>query len=121
MTAESTAAKPYPPPAKTQAQLIYEQHQRSRQRFATGVAASWVVLLLLLIFIFSGIRFNVGPIQVTTIRLDVSFIRQWIPFISGGIGQTIGISFLSIVFATLLALLAALGRLSRLAPVYALS
>jgi polar amino acid transport system permease protein len=44
-----------------------------------------------------------------------------VPFISEGIRETLLISVLSILFATVLALLAALGRLSRIAPVYALS
>jgi polar amino acid transport system permease protein len=53
--------------------------------------------------------------------LDWTFISDWAPFISEGIWQTIGISTLSILFATLLALLAALGRLSGFPPIYALS
>mgnify|MGYP001567119039 FL=1 len=110
-----------------------------------GVIASWVALLLLLGFVFSGLRISSGPsgtivsipkadrvyfstpvglpvqITITTIGLDTDFIKTWAPFISAGIWQTIGISILSILLATLLALLAALGRLSGFPPIYALS
>lgn len=109
------------PPSKTQAELIYEQFRRSQQRFTLGVTVSWVVLLLLLGLIFSGLHATIGPFTFTTIHLDLQFIRDWTPFIAQGIWQTISISALSILFATLLALLAALGRLSRFPPIYALS
>ena len=42
-------------------------------------------------------------------------------FIAGGLAETIKISLLSIVLASVLALLAALGRLSTIPPIYALS
>jgi polar amino acid transport system permease protein len=118
---ESTAARTSPAPAKPQAQLIYEQQVRAKQRFAIAVGLSWLALLLLLAFLFSGLQLTVGSITFKTIGLDWSFIQTWVPFISEGVWQTIGISFLSILFATILALLAALGRLSRVPPVYALS
>ena len=85
------------------------------------MTASWVVLLALLELVFSGLHATVGPFKFTTIHLDLQFIRDWTPFISQGISQTLLISLLSILFATLLALLAALGRLSRFPPIYALS
>jgi polar amino acid transport system permease protein len=109
------------PTGKTQAELIYEQFQRSQRQFTLGVAGSWGVLLVLLALVFSGLHLTLGPLTITTIHLDLQFIRDWTPFISQGIWQTIGISLLSILFATLLALLAALGRLSRFPPIYALS
>ncbi len=130
---------------KTQAQLILELHQRNRRNFTLNVTASWVVLLVILVLLFSGLQIVSGPgattisipkrdlvlwtvpvglpvnAGISTIGLDWEFMSSWTPFIFQGIGQTIGISALSIVFATLLALLAALGRLSTLPPVYALS
>jgi polar amino acid transport system permease protein len=109
------------PRGKTQAELIYDQFRRSQRQFTLSVAASWVVLLCLLALLFSGLHLTLGPFTFTTIHLDLQFIRDWTPFISQGISQTILISLLSIGFATLLALLAALGRLSRFPPVYALS
>lgn len=56
-----------------------------------------------------------------TIRLDFEFMRNNLWFIAGGIWQTLLVSVLSIALATLLALLAALGRLSTIPPIYALS
>ena len=44
---------------------------------------------------------------------------EWAPFIVGGVSITIFVSVLPIVFATLFAVIGALGRLSRSAPVYA--
>jgi polar amino acid transport system permease protein len=109
-----TGATPTP---KSQAQLIYELNQRRRQTFSTQVTASWVILLGLLFFIFSG--FELGPIK--TIRLDYAFIAEWGPLIVSGVWQTIEVSALSIMLAMCLALVAALGRLSTFPPIYALS
>jgi polar amino acid transport system permease protein len=140
---------------KTQAQLIQELQQRTRRNFTLSVAVSWVAMLAILLFVFSGLKFESGPagtqVSITNwvesgglkqkvaetlftlpislpgqfsysaITLDWSFISRNLEFISAGVWQTIGISALSILFATLLALLAALGRLSRTPPIYALS
>lgn len=108
-------------PQSAQSRLIQAEIERSRRRFALGVVLSWVVLLALLGFIFSGLDTHIGPFRLKTIRLDPEFIALWAPFIAQGAVQTIYISALSIVFATLLALLAALARLSRISPIYALS
>ena len=43
---------------KSQAELIYELQQRQKSRFNLGVNLSWVVLLALLAFAFSGIQLN---------------------------------------------------------------
>ncbi len=106
---------------KSQAELIYETFQRRERIFHTNVGISWGILLLILVFLFSGQEFTIGAQTFSTINLDGEFIRANMLFIAGGIGETIKISFLSISLATLLALLAALGRLSRIPPVYALS
>jgi polar amino acid transport system permease protein len=139
---------PAPPvtPNQGQAQLIVEQFRRQERRFTTRVLLSWLALSTLLLLVFSGLRLSWGPaglvldlpglertllslplalpggpLVLRTIRLDWAFIAEWAPYIATGVWQTIGISALSIVCATVLALLAALGRLSRIAPVYALS
>jgi polar amino acid transport system permease protein len=117
----STPDTPAAPRAKSQAQLIYEQHLRAQQRFTLSVWASWGVLLALLLFLFSGAELSLGPLSFSAIRLDWEFIQRWAPDISQGVWQTIAISALAILLAILLALLAALGRLSRFAPIYALS
>ncbi len=106
----------------SQAELIHRQHQRAEQRFQLAVAGSWILLLALLGLLFSGIRLELGGITyLKAIKIDFSFIQTWAPYISQGVWETLGISVLSILFATLLALLAALGRLSRFPPIYALA
>lgn len=59
--------------------------------------------------------------RLSTILIDRQFIRDNLRFVAGGIAQTIQISILSILFAIILALLAALGRLSSNPFIYALS
>jgi polar amino acid transport system permease protein len=106
-------------PVKTQADLLFEAQQRKSRQFRTNVAISWIVLLAVLFLIFSGK--NNLPFGLSGISLDSTFIAENWDFIAGGIGATIGISVLSIAFATLLALLAAFGRLSTFPPFYAVS
>jgi polar amino acid transport system permease protein len=108
-------------PGKSQAELIYELQQRQKLRFNLGVNVSWIALLGLLIFAFSGVRFDFLGLPVRTIRLDLDFIRQQGPFISQGVLLTILLSVLSISLASVLALLGALGRLSKIPPAYALA
>jgi polar amino acid transport system permease protein len=102
---------------KSQADLIFEAHQRKELQFKANVALSWIVLLAILLFLFSGQSF----LGIKTIQLDGKFIQDNMLFIAGGLSETIRISLLSIAFATLLALLAALGRLSTFPPIYAIS
>jgi polar amino acid transport system permease protein len=104
--------------AKSQAELIYEEQHRKVRQFRTNVAISWVFLLLFLGVLFSGDNLNLG---FSLIGLDTEFISENIAFIGSGIGVTIYISLLSIGLAIILALLAALGRLSSFPPFYALS
>lgn len=101
----------------SQADLLYETQQRQARNFRTNVSLSWGILLLILVYLFSGQNF----LGIKTIHLDFEFIRNNMFFIAGGLGQTLIVSILSITLATLLALLAALGRLSTIPPVYALS
>jgi polar amino acid transport system permease protein len=102
---------------KSQADLIYEAQNRKILQFNTNVAISWVVLILFLLYLFSGQ--NIAGFK--TISLDTTFIKENLLFIAGGLAETIKISLLSIVLASILALLAALGRLSTVPPIYALS
>lgn len=115
------SASKAPPAEKTQADLIYEAQQRSKRNFSIQVALSWVAFLAFITFLFSGVTFTIAGQTFSTIALDGEFIRSNLAFIAGGAGQTIFISVLSICLATLLALFAALGRLSRFPPIYALS
>jgi len=106
---------------KSLADQIYEAQVRRKQIFTANVSISWIVLLLFLLYLFSGASFSLGGIQLKTIQLDGEFIKDNLAFVASGAGVTIFISALSIMLATSLALLAALGRLSTFPPVYALS
>lgn len=97
--------------------LLYEAQQRRNRHFRANVVLSWVILLLLVIYLFSG----QSILGFKTIQLDTEFIRNNIAFIARGINETLLVSALSIMLAIVLALLAALGRLSTIPPIYALS
>jgi len=102
---------------KSHVELLHEEQLRKARQFRTNVSLTWGLLFLFLLYLFSGQSF----LGFKTIQLDLEFIRNNIVFIAGGIGQTLLVSVLSITLATVLALLAALGRLSTFAPFYALS
>ncbi|MFC2065086.1 hypothetical protein ACFLXB_08325, partial [Chloroflexota bacterium] len=102
--------------SKAQGELLFNAQQRTQRIFKLNVAASWILLILFLIFLFSGIEFSIGNAEFSTIQLDTEFIKENLGFIASGIGVTIGISLLSILLATFLALLSALGRLSKFPP-----
>lgn len=114
-----TAQQEKAPPS--QAEALYQAQLRKERLFRTHVGASWGVLFLILIFLFSGQEIKLGPIQYQTIQLDSEFILKNLGFIAQGLGQTLLISVLSIIVAMTLALLAALGRLSTFPPIYAVS
>jgi polar amino acid transport system permease protein len=67
-------------------------------------------MLLFLIYIFTG-----------PIALDTEFMRENFRFIGAGIWQTLLVSALSIILAIFLALITALGRLSKFPLFYAVS
>jgi polar amino acid transport system permease protein len=81
-------------------QLMVSQ-RTAKMRFGLFTLAVWFGLLVLLYSVLR--RFN----------LDVSFMGHYLPFIMKGASLTLGVSALSIVLAVILALLGALGRLSR--------
>lgn len=60
-------------------------------------------------------------VTLKTILVDRTFVKENFKFIAGGLYWTIRVSFFSIILATILAILAALARLSTFAPFYALS
>jgi polar amino acid transport system permease protein len=104
-------------PAKSQAELLFEAQQKKQLQFRTGVTVTWGVLLLILIVIFSGKEF----LGFKFIQLDAEFMKKNLSYIAGGLWETLVVSFLSIGLAMVLALLAALGRLSTFPPIYAIS
>jgi len=112
--AESTIARE---PVLSQAELLYQQQQRKERHFRTNVILSWAVLLALLMYIFSGEKF----LGIKTIALNTEFIRNNMSFIARGVTETLTVSGLAITLAMVLALVAALGRLSTFPPFYALS
>lgn len=97
--------------------LLFEEQQRKQRHFRANVILSWVIFLFILFFIFSGQKI----FGYQTIQLDMEFFRVNFKFIAQGIPETLRVSATSIILAVVLALLAALGRLSRIPPVYALS
>ena len=88
---------------KNQSELIEELRKRQQFRFQLSVYLSWLGLLIILLFAFSGFEAQFWGIQVRTIKLDFQFIRRHAPFIAGGIGLTILLSFFSIILASCLA------------------
>lgn len=104
-----------------QAEQVLASQRRDARRFVMGVRACYALLLLALVYAFSGAEFRVGGLQFTTISLDWTFIQSHWLFIFNGVWLTILLSILSIILATVLSLLGALGRLSRSPPAYALA
>ncbi len=106
-----------PVPGQTHAEQLYESDLRKSRQFNMWVSATWGGLFLFLVYLFSGQSF----LGFETIELNLTFIQKNFLFIAGGLWQTLLVSFLSISLAIVLALVAALGRLSKFPPFYALS
>ena len=104
----------------TQADLILRQQARSQRNFNYQVIVWWVIILGALFFAFSG-GIHLGAININTIQLDWEFINRAAPAISQGALTTLTISAVSIFSASILALVTALARLSRVPPLYAVS
>jgi polar amino acid transport system permease protein len=100
--------------AKSQADLIFEAQQRKQNQFRGNVVLSWIVLVLILVYLFSGQKY-------LSIQLDYEFIQKNTLFIAGGLGETLKISVVSISLAIVLAILTALARLSTIPPIFAIS
>ena len=83
------------------AQISKERERRSR-RWRLAFLATWAVIVAgLVLFI------------LVTVNVDTAFLQQTIPFILAGVPITLFLAITSIFFATILAGLGALGRLSR--------
>jgi polar amino acid transport system permease protein len=87
---------------------VAQSRAAARRRFRGEFVATWIVLVggLVVAIAFTG-------------RVKPAFIYEWGPFILGGVSITIFVSVMSIMFATIFAVIGALGRLSRVAPIYA--
>ncbi len=81
---------------------------RGRRRFRLAFVLTWLILV-------GGLVVAIA----STGRVHADFMAEWAPFILGGVTITIVVSALSILFATLFAVVGALGRLSTFSPVYA--
>ena len=86
---------------------IARRRARRRLRFRLTVFGTWIVLIGLL----------VGGLWLAG-KINVAFLSQWQAFILGGVPLTLVISASSILFACVLAVFGALGRLSSNALVY---
>ncbi len=80
-----------------------------RLSFRIKLAVVWVLIFVVLAALFAAFRF------------DTAFMLEWLPYILGGVPLTILICVLGILLAVPLALLGALGRLSRNPVFYGLS
>ncbi len=106
MTADIVELEPKAP--------ILEEIEASRRRARFGFRLTflfvWIAILAGLVVAFAA-----------TDNIDTDWIRTWAPLILGGAGITILICVLSIVLATGLAVVGALGRLSTNAAIYAVA
>jgi polar amino acid transport system permease protein len=89
---------------------IARARSRATLRFRIVFVLTWLILVggLTLALASSG-------------KVDPTFLGEWGPFILGGVGVTIFVSITSILLAVVLAVFGALGRLSRIAPIYAIA
>lgn len=89
---------------------IARARARASLRFRIVFILTWVVLVggLALLLASSG-------------KVDPTFLNEWGPFILGGVGVTMLVSITSILLAVVLAVFGALGRISRIAPLYAIA
>lgn len=106
---------------RTQAEQLAQRRRRRERRFNVGVKVSYVILFLMLAFLFSGVTIEIFGLTINTIQLDWEFIRAYTPFIVQGVWLTILLSILAIALSIVLAILGALGRLSKSPPAYALA
>ena len=101
LTREPVAVFYEAPKSLPLAQQLMASQRTRKIRSVLYISATWVMLLVVLYSVLR--RFN----------LDVPFMRHFLPFIMAGAGLTILVSVCSIILAVILALLGALGRLSK--------
>ena len=83
------------------AEAEVQRDSQARFRFVAWTAVVWVAIMVL-----------IGGF-LSFIHLDGNFMLQWLPFIAAGIPITLFVSAVSILLACVIALIGALGRLSR--------
>ena len=77
------------------------EERSSRIPYRVKLAAVWIIIFAVLLVTFLSFGF------------DTDFMREWAPYILGGTGFTLFVCICSIVLATVLAVVGALGRLSK--------
>jgi polar amino acid transport system permease protein len=89
---------------------IASSRRRQRLRFRLIFFGTWLILLGLAI----------GGMAAAG-KIDPEFLNEWAPYILNGVGITITVAVASIVLATILAVLGALGRLSSNPVIFGIS
>ena len=117
MTTESSPVDPFEEDLKRILDDEYKKELNNR----TKLLSSWIALMAMLVLVFSGLEIDLGFTQINFIKLNIPFIKEYTPFIALGAVQTILISVVSITVAMILALSTALARLSKIAPLEAIS
>jgi polar amino acid transport system permease protein len=91
-------------------EAIREAQARAKRAFRLKFGLVWVAILAGLVAVFAA-----------TDNVDLAWIVEWAPFILGGAGITILVCGTAIVLATSLALVGALGRLSKNAYLFGIT
>ena len=89
---------------------IARHRSRSQLRFRLIFFATWMVLLALII----------GGLAAAD-KIDPVFLNEWQGYILAGVQMTVFVAVASIIFATILAVIGALGRLSSNPVIYGLA
>jgi polar amino acid transport system permease protein len=108
-TNEVGAGETRPPAQRPQGRMEGISQASARVPFKLKVAVVWIVIFLILVFLFNAAEF------------DTQFMRDRADFVVKGLIYTILIAVASIVLAIVLALIGALGRLSRNPVAYGVS
>ncbi len=101
MAHQSTLPRSQVAPEPDIVELLEQGRRRNRRKFRLQVAVVWVVLIGALLLAL-----------IATDKIDPQFIWIWAPFILGGAIDTVIVCVASIILATALALMGAIGRLS---------
>ena len=110
MAHQTTLSRPRVAPEPDIAELLEQGRRRNRRAFRIQVAVVWIVVIGALLLAL-----------VATDKIDPQFIWTWAPFILGGAIDTVIVCVLSIILATSLALIGALGRLSHYPITYGIA
>ncbi len=84
-----------------EAQSVLKQIETEKARYNRNITIAFAILGFLMIA------------TLIALGLDFKFMVKWLPFILAGIGYTFLVAFLAICLACILAVLGALGRLSK--------